>query len=326
MASSQMFRSTTSRPGAAVVSWTRIQATIWVCVWAALIVQVPVPSAAAASGSSAPEQAAEIQAAEPQSRVAQPPESQPSESRFKPLYSIPVSVEGEVGPGAPWVKLLLKSPDDVSLRSDSANVDDNGFLVIDLGAAREASDEPAEGHRAATFLVDFDEPPIEELLAAAERPKDDEQAIDALLTLTDRAIPNKSLLRDWDAASVVVRRGEGDCTEHAVLLAALARGWGLPARVVVGSLLAVLGDRVDAYGHAWTEVFVDGVWRRADAAQIVDTETVEASAEPPPRLYYIPLSVVESEGPGYSLPLISLSLRTHPQSIVVGWSDLGGAP
>ena len=247
-----------------------------------------------------------------------------SAAEFVPLYHIETRVEGEVGSDPPRVKLRLESPERAIQRSESVQVED-GWLVVDLARETSASDEPTEPHLAATFLVDFDEAPIQGLLrgepdgAAAKA----EQLIQALLVLTDQSIPIKSSKRGWDAASVVVNRGEGDCTEHAVLLAALARGHGLPARVVIGSLVEVVGDQVAAYGHAWTEIYDGKVWQRADAAQYLDpdSELAAQAKEMGQRLYYVPLSVVQSEGPGYVLELLDRLARTHPESVTVAWED-----
>jgi hypothetical protein len=60
----------------------------------------------------------------------------------------------------------------------------------------------------------------------------------------------------------VLEMGAGDCNEHAVLLAALARAAGLPARVVAG---IVYVDGVFLY-HAWNEVWLGSGWVSVDAA------------------------------------------------------------
>ena len=57
--------------------------------------------------------------------------------------------------------------------------------------------------------------------------------------------------------------GEGDCTEYAVLLAALCRARGIPARVAIG-LVYVSAAQGFAY-HMWNEVWVDGRWMPLDA-------------------------------------------------------------
>ena len=52
----------------------------------------------------------------------------------------------------------------------------------------------------------------------------------------------------------------GDCNEHAVLLAALARAAGIPAQVEVG----LVYQRGRFYYHAWNVLFI-GAWVTADA-------------------------------------------------------------
>jgi len=90
----------------------------------------------------------------------------------------------------------------------------------------------------------------------------------ALWEYVDRTIFVKNLEVYFDPASKVLASHQGDCTEHAVLLAALARARGLPSRVVTG--LAQVNNfsghkAVFAY-HAWTEVWVNGEWISLDAA------------------------------------------------------------
>ena len=52
----------------------------------------------------------------------------------------------------------------------------------------------------------------------------------------------------------------GDCNEHAVLLAALARAAGIPAQMEVG----LVYQRGRFYYHAWNVLFI-GTWVTADA-------------------------------------------------------------
>ena len=56
---------------------------------------------------------------------------------------------------------------------------------------------------------------------------------------------------------------EGDCSEAAVLTAALLRAEGIPSRVALG--FATLGRGV-FIGHAWAEAFLNGQWIGVDAA------------------------------------------------------------
>ena len=62
------------------------------------------------------------------------------------------------------------------------------------------------------------------------------------------------------SALETLRQGMGDCNEHAVLLAALARAAGIPSRVETG--LVYMDGRF--YYHAWNSLYL-GEWITADA-------------------------------------------------------------
>jgi hypothetical protein len=67
-------------------------------------------------------------------------------------------------------------------------------------------------------------------------------------------------------ASQVCRDRTGDCRQHAMLLAALCRAAGIPARTAVGLVYALLeGDKPTLVFHMWTEVWVHGQWLMLDA-------------------------------------------------------------
>jgi hypothetical protein len=66
------------------------------------------------------------------------------------------------------------------------------------------------------------------------------------------------------SAREVLRTRRGDCNEHAVLLAALARAAGIPARVVAGVVFVDEGAEDGFYYHAWNELWL-GRWVSADA-------------------------------------------------------------
>ncbi len=60
----------------------------------------------------------------------------------------------------------------------------------------------------------------------------------------------------------VARTLEGDCTEHAVLAAAMCRTLGIPSRVVIGLLYV---DDLRGFGsHMWNEVLINGQWVAID--------------------------------------------------------------
>ena len=90
----------------------------------------------------------------------------------------------------------------------------------------------------------------------------------ALQEFVRRYIRTKDLNVGYASALEVAKNPEGDCTEHAVLLAALGRALDIPTRVVDG--LAYVDryagkDRVFV-PHAWAQAWVDGHWRSFDAA------------------------------------------------------------
>lgn len=65
------------------------------------------------------------------------------------------------------------------------------------------------------------------------------------------------------SAGEVAKKLEGDCTEHAVLLAAMARARGIPSRVAIG--LVYIDQPSSFGGHMWTEVYINGAWIPLDA-------------------------------------------------------------
>jgi hypothetical protein len=65
------------------------------------------------------------------------------------------------------------------------------------------------------------------------------------------------------SAAEVAKDLSGDCTEHAVLLAAMCRARGIPSRLVVGLVYVTAPSSFG--GHMWTEVFIRGLWVPLDA-------------------------------------------------------------
>jgi hypothetical protein len=93
---------------------------------------------------------------------------------------------------------------------------------------------------------------------AAGDEKDPWRVAMALERFVNEEIKDKNFSQAFATAAEVARSREGDCTEHAVYLAALARACHIPARVAFG-LVYLDGMKMFGY-HAWTEVFIDGRW------------------------------------------------------------------
>lgn len=81
-------------------------------------------------------------------------------------------------------------------------------------------------------------------------------------------IDKKSLSVGYASALETAKTRQGDCTEHALLLAALGRARGIPTRIATGLAF------VESFGgaervfvpHAWVQAWVDGRWQSFDAA------------------------------------------------------------
>jgi hypothetical protein len=81
-------------------------------------------------------------------------------------------------------------------------------------------------------------------------------------------ISDKSMRVGYASAAETVRAREGDCTEHALLLAAAGRALGIPTRVVNGLAYApsFSGREHVFVPHAWAQAWDGTRWRDYDAA------------------------------------------------------------
>jgi transglutaminase-like putative cysteine protease len=71
-------------------------------------------------------------------------------------------------------------------------------------------------------------------------------------------VSRKDFSQAFATAAEVAESREGDCTEHAVLLAALLRACGIASRVAIG---LVYVESAAGFGyHMWSEAYLDGQW------------------------------------------------------------------
>jgi len=114
---------------------------------------------------------------------------------------------------------------------------------------------------AANVFIESDDPQIAEIARTIVGDETDGwRAACRLEKWVHEAVRDKNLGTAFATAKEVLESRAGDCTEHAVLLAALARAAGVPARVVAGLTHA----HQSFVGHMWTEVWV-GEWIALDA-------------------------------------------------------------
>ncbi len=213
------------------------------------------------------------------------------------LSSIRVDVESDLDWSKPvYARAWVKDPAALkhALGVDAKILKEDPSLRFKVGATHGLDDPPVQRHREATFMVDFTEPPVVDAIAELNSKYGPKPSIDELVRFVDTFILGKTRTRGWDIASRVARDREGDCTEHAVLLTALARASGYPARVVTGAAIVVAHGRVGGFGHAWGEIHQGTTWQRADAALFGSEADI----------YYVRSGEITEEGTGFAMGLL----------------------
>ena len=125
------------------------------------------------------------------------------------------------------------------------------------------ADKPTDDDLRANNYIQSDDPLIRSNAAKAAAGETDPWRVAvALERFVNREVKEKNFTQAFATAAEVARSHEGDCTEHAVYLAALARARGIPARVAIG-LVYIDGQQAFGY-HAWTEVYIKGRWIPVD--------------------------------------------------------------
>ncbi len=150
-------------------------------------------------------------------------------------------------------------------------------LLVGFGSSEaQERDQLGASSLAQTRLINFDSLPrgIAPDPAPENAPAKD-RACELERWVAQRLETRSFAVRLGDAATAAERR-EGDCTEHAVLLAALLRRGGIPARVV-GGLIAIEHDgRPHMTQHLWVQALLEtdegGVWEDLDSTLGVGAE------------------------------------------------------
>jgi hypothetical protein len=121
-----------------------------------------------------------------------------------------------------------------------------------------------------TSFVQSDNNEIIELAKrAAGKTRDAAEAIKNIESFVSGYIENKGLSVGYASAAEVAASKTGDCTEFAVLTAAMCRAVGIPARVVTGLVYTkTFGNKENVFGgHAWVEAYVGDKWIGLDATR-----------------------------------------------------------
>ncbi len=159
----------------------------------------------------------------------------------------------------------------------SVELTDDGMIVEITRAdvsAETSYELPYEGQTKSALLaetpwLEVNSPIIRDMARAAAGGRSDAyRAAVEIERFVFARIQDKGLDLGFATAAETARQLSGDCTEHAVLTAALARAAGMPSRAVVGLSYGgpMPGDTDPRfYYHMWTEVWV-GEWLPLDAA------------------------------------------------------------
>lgn len=155
----------------------------------------------------------------------------------------------------------------VSARADGFDV------LICARCAEAAASEKAPATLAAaskpTAWLQSDDPEIKQAALLQVKGKIGAQAqMYALEAFVTTHISNTNLTTGYASAKEAFESKTGDCTEHALLLAAMGRAVGIPTRVVSGLAYApdYLGQKDIFVPHAWMQAFIDDRWQSFDAA------------------------------------------------------------
>jgi len=117
------------------------------------------------------------------------------------------------------------------------------------------------------FLQSDNKQVIDLARRAVGRTKDAAEAARKIEAFVAGYIENRSLSVGYASAAEVAASRQGDCSEFAVLTAAMCRAVGIPAQVVAG--VAYVDDflgRRGFGGHAWTQAYIGGKWVGLDAS------------------------------------------------------------
>jgi hypothetical protein len=139
-------------------------------------------------------------------------------------------------------------------------------LVVQLRRARpENRPAPSPGPEflESNSYIQPDNPKIQAVVDEVTKGYEDPWEKGMLLEAwVDGHMTNQDFSIGFASSNEIIETRRGDCTEHAVLLAALCRAAGIPARVAMG--LVYLEQPASFGYHMWTEVFVGGDWYALD--------------------------------------------------------------
>lgn len=128
------------------------------------------------------------------------------------------------------------------------------------------TEPPTEDDLAPNSLIQSDDRGIRQMaMSVAPQETDAWKIAVELEKLVHGAITEKNFSQAFATAAEVAQTREGDCTEHAVLLAALCRARSIPARGAMGLVYFPQPQGAGFAYHMWTEAWIEDRWVPLDA-------------------------------------------------------------
>jgi hypothetical protein len=167
-------------------------------------------------------------------------------------------------PGEDPARVLAVGPTQAVARAGANAVDLTVTAITPPAEPAEGSPAPNEEFLAANSYIQSDDPLVRKLAGqAAGAETNPWTAACQMERWVHQNLKQKNFSTLLASAAEVAKDLQGDCTEHAVLLAAMARARKIPSRVVVG--VVYVASLSSFGGHMWTEVLINGLWVPLDA-------------------------------------------------------------
>jgi transglutaminase-like putative cysteine protease len=171
-------------------------------------------------------------------------------------------------------RIAIRNDDNVATtfsqddRQQVKKVEGNAFELHVKSSGNQAANggkEPGVEFTQSSYFINCDDARVKELTRAAVGTEADvwkkAQRIERWVHANMRGSNDEALA----TADHVARTLEGDCTEFAMLTAAMCRAAGVPSRTAIGLIYADVKQQPCFAFHMWTEVWIKGRWIPIDA-------------------------------------------------------------
>jgi hypothetical protein len=173
-------------------------------------------------------------------------------------------------------KIILEAIPSTDNQTVRAGEDDQIIIIVQPIKAPAGAKFPYKGNdqrllaalKPARYIQSDNAKIIELAKQAVGDTKDAAQAAKKIEEFVANYISNTGLSVGYASAAEVAESRQGDCSEFAVLTAALCRAAGIPAEIVMGmAYVKEWRDFENCFGgHAWVQAYVGGKWVGLDAA------------------------------------------------------------